>query len=95
MNDPFDLLQDTKSYIIKRTCNNTKGLELPDYKKQQYQHSFFVDTVIHWNHLPNSVVHTNSLEAFKTALRERPLYFFRTTRELEYFFLSRKEFNRI
>ena len=36
-----------------------------------YQHSFFVDTVIHWNHLPNSVVHANSLEAFKTALRNQ------------------------
>ena len=61
----------TSNIVEKRTCNNTKGLELPDYKKQQYQHSFFVDTVIHWNHLPNSVVHANSLEAFKTALRNR------------------------
>ena len=59
----------TSNIVEKRTCNNTKGLELPDYKKQQYQHSFFVDTVIHWNHLPNSVVHANSLEAFKTALK--------------------------
>ena len=51
--------------VEKRTCNNTQGLQLPDYKKQQYQHSFFVDTVIHWNHLPNSVVHTNSLDRSK------------------------------
>jgi hypothetical protein len=58
----------TSNIVEKPTCNNTKGLELPDCKKQQYQHSFFVDTVIHWNHLPNSVVHANSLEAFKTAL---------------------------
>jgi hypothetical protein len=28
-------------------------------------------TLIHWNHLPNSVVHANSLEAFKTALRNQ------------------------
>jgi hypothetical protein len=26
--------------VEKRTCNNTKGLELQDCKKQQYQHSF-------------------------------------------------------
>jgi hypothetical protein len=32
----------TSNIVEKRTCNNTKGLELPDYKKQQYQHSFFV-----------------------------------------------------
>ena len=51
----------TTNIVVKHTCNNTKGLELPDYKKQQYQRSFFVDTVIHWNHLPNSVVHANSL----------------------------------
>jgi hypothetical protein len=57
--------------VEKRTCNNTKGLELPDYKKQQYQHSFFVDTVIHWNHPPNSIMHANSLEAFKIALRNQ------------------------
>ena len=61
----------TSNIVDKCTCNNTKGLELPDYKKQQYQHSFFVDTVIHSNHLPNSVVHANSLEAFKTALRNQ------------------------
>ena len=60
-----------RNAIIKESKenNNKKGLELPDYKKQQYQHSFFVNTVIHRNHLPNSVVHANSLEAFKTALR--------------------------
>ena len=57
--------------VEKRTCNNTKGLELPDYKKQQYQHSFFVDTVINLNNLPNSVVHANSLEALKTAKRNQ------------------------
>ena len=51
----------TSNIVEKGTCNNTKGLELPDYKKQQYQHSFFVDIVIHWNHLPNSVVHAHSL----------------------------------
>ena len=61
----------TSNIVEKRTCNNTNRLELPDYKKQQYQHSFFVDTIIHWNHLPNSVVHANSLEAFKTALRNQ------------------------
>jgi hypothetical protein len=27
----------TSNIVEKRTCNNTKGLELPDYKKQQYQ----------------------------------------------------------
>jgi hypothetical protein len=61
----------TSNIVEKLTCNNTKGLELPDYKKEQYQHSFFVDTVIHWNHLPNSVVQANSLEAFETALRNQ------------------------
>jgi hypothetical protein len=27
----------TSNIVEKHTCNNTKGLELPDYKKQQYQ----------------------------------------------------------
>ena len=34
----------TSNIVEKHTCNNTKGLELPDYKKQHYQHSLFVDT---------------------------------------------------
>jgi hypothetical protein len=27
----------TSNIVEKGTCNNTKGPELPDYKKQQYQ----------------------------------------------------------
>jgi hypothetical protein len=34
----------TSNIVEKRTCNNTQGFELPDYKKQQYQHSFFVNS---------------------------------------------------
>jgi hypothetical protein len=33
----------TSNIVEKRTCNNTQGFELPDYKKQQYQPSFFVN----------------------------------------------------
>jgi hypothetical protein len=54
----------TSNIVEKRKCNNTKGLDLPDLKKQHYQHSFFVDTVFYWNHLLNSVVYANSLEVF-------------------------------
>ena len=57
--------------VDKRVCNNSKGLELPSCRTPQYKHSFFVDTVIHWNHLPDSVVHADSVEAFKTALRNQ------------------------
>lgn len=31
---------------------------------------FFVETTIHWNQLPDKIVHAGSVEAFKTALQE-------------------------
>ncbi|MCS5550755.1 MAG: reverse transcriptase domain-containing protein [Gammaproteobacteria bacterium] len=58
----------TSNILEKRVCHNTKGLSIPDSRTPQYQNSFFVGTIIHWNHLPDSVVHASSVEAFKTAL---------------------------
>ena len=55
--------------VEKRVCNNTRSLVIPASKTPQYKHSFFVDTTIHWNHLPDGVVHARSDEEFKTALR--------------------------
>lgn len=58
----------TTNIVEKHICNNTKGLVIPSSKTQAYEHSFFVETTIQWNHLPDSVVHADSVEGFKTAL---------------------------
>ena len=54
--------------VEKHKTNNTKCLIIPNSKTAQYQNSFFVNTVIRWNHLPDNVACAKSLEAFKTAL---------------------------
>ncbi len=56
--------------IERHTINNTRDLKIPDTNKPQYKHSFFVDTICHWNHLPDLIMRATSVEAFKSALRE-------------------------
>ena len=60
----------TTNIIDKRVCNNSRGLVIPPSRTPQYQHSFFVHTCISWNHLPDSAVRADSVEGFKTALRD-------------------------
>ena len=60
---------ESKNVVENRVCNNIRGLVIPDSKTPQYRHSFFVNTTIHWNKLPDSVVHASSVESFKTALQ--------------------------
>ena len=57
--------------VEKHKTNNTKCLTIPNSRTAQYQNSFFVDTVIRWNYLPDTVACAKSLEAFKTALADQ------------------------
>ena len=57
--------------VEKHKTNNAKCLTIPNSRTAQYQNSFFVDTVIRWNHLPDTVACAKSLEAFKTALADQ------------------------
>ena len=57
-----------QNLVERRATNNTKCLVVPNSRTPQYQNSFFIDTVVRWNHLPDTVVCAKSLEAFKTAL---------------------------
>jgi hypothetical protein len=42
--------------IEKHKTNNSKCLNIPSSRTAQFQNSFFVDTAIRWNHLPDTVV---------------------------------------
>ena len=55
----------------KHKTNNSKSLNIPNRRTVQYQNSIFVDTVIRWNHRPDTVACAKSLEAFKTALADQ------------------------
>ena len=47
----------TVSNIVTRSvCNNTKGFTIPPSKTDQYKNSFFVRTVLDWNHLCDPIV---------------------------------------
>ena len=61
---------ETTNIIERRLIKNSKGLEVPDCNTEQSKHSFFVETIVHWNQLPDKVVCADSVEAFKTALQE-------------------------
>ena len=60
----------TTNIVNKHVCNNSKSLTIPTSKTPPYKHSFFVDTCIHWNHLPEEVVHASTVEGFKSALQK-------------------------
>ena len=63
----FDDYQ-TTNIIEKQVRNNSKCFDIPPSKTQQYSNSFFVKTLIDWNHLEDSVVCAPSVESFKSAL---------------------------
>ena len=60
----------TNNIVEKHVFNNSRGLVIQNSRTTQYRHSFFVDTCIHWNQLPDSVVHADSVEGFKNALQK-------------------------
>ena len=62
---------ETTNILDKHVRNNSKSLKIPDNKTVQYRNSFFVSTIIHWNHLPEETVQTTSIEAFKKSLEEQ------------------------
>ena len=59
--------------VEKQVKNNTKCFDIPSSKTHQFSNSFFVKTLINWNHLEDSVVYATSVESFKSALTNRAL----------------------
>ena len=42
--------------IERRLIKNSKGLKVPDCNTEQTKHSFFEETIVHWNQLSDKVV---------------------------------------
>ena len=61
---------ETTNIIERRLIKNSKGLEVPDCNTEQSKHSFFVETIVRWNQLPDKVVCADSVDTFKTGLQE-------------------------
>ena len=56
-----------QNIVSRYTINNTKGIKVPTASKEQLKNSFFVQTAVDWNELPDSIVTLPSVNAFSTA----------------------------
>ena len=54
--------------IDRHIINNDRGFVVETCKTEQLKNSFFVKTVIEWNHLSTETVRTKTVESFKQAL---------------------------
>ena len=57
--------------VEKNVTNNSRCFIVDNFRTDQFRHSFFIDSVIKRNHLPDSIVHADSVESFKSALLKR------------------------
>ena len=60
----------TNNAIDNYIRNNSRTIKIPDSKTEQYRHSFFVQTAVDWNHLPEQVVQSKTIETFKSQLEK-------------------------
>ena len=63
---------ETKNVIDTRSAKNSKPFvveQRADGNTVQYRNSFFIKTVIDWNHLEEETVSTSTVEGFRIALQ--------------------------
>lgn len=60
----------TTDILDRQVVNNNSGFKVEQCRTEQYRNSFFARTTVDWNHLDNSIVHAETVEGFKTALRK-------------------------
>jgi hypothetical protein len=53
--------------IDRQVTNNTRSIVVPVSKTNQYRNSFFVDTIVSWNKLPEDKARAKIVEYFKEA----------------------------
>ena len=53
-------------FLPKNVTNNSICFIVNNFRTDQFRHSFFIDGVIKWNHLLDSIVHADSVESFKS-----------------------------
>ena len=57
-----------KKILDRHISNNDRGYIVEHCKTEQLKHSFFVRTVVEWNHLNTATVRAETVESFKQAL---------------------------
>ena len=56
--------------VEKQTINNYKCFNNIQRERSQYKNSFFPRTIIDWNHLDDSVVHSKTVDSFRFAVHK-------------------------
>lgn len=59
----------SQNIVENSVINNSKGLVYQRANTEPFKNSFFIKTVLDWNHLDDNTVNQSSLESFKTALQ--------------------------
>ena len=68
---------ETTNIIERRLIKNSKGIKVPDCNTVQSKHSFLVETIVHWNQLPDKVVCADSRGAPPPLKLEKNMLFWR------------------
>ena len=58
----------TTNIITNQAHHNSKPYIVSHSTTEEYSHSFFVQTVLEWNHLEDVTISSNSVEAFRLRL---------------------------
>ena len=61
----------SSNLVEKHSVNNDRAFTIEQCKREQLKNSFFVKTIIEWNHLETAVEHAETVEGFKTLLNQR------------------------
>ena len=61
----------SQKIIDRHIINNNRGFIEQTCKTEQLRNSFFVKTVVEWNHLATETVRAETVEGFKQALSSR------------------------
>ena len=60
----------TTNIVERSAYNNSRAFIVPDSRSDQYRQSFFVQTVVDWNHLDDHTVNAKMLDGFREALAQ-------------------------
>ena len=58
----------SKIIVYRHSVTNDRTFVIENSRTEQLKHSFFVKTVVEWNHLDTEVVRAETVESFKEAL---------------------------
>ena len=70
---------ETTNIIERRLIKNSKGLNVPDCNTEQSKHSFFVETIVHWN------------QQYNYQVKKDKQYYYQVKKDKQYNYQVKKE----